>query len=184
MDVTYQRAFTVSETSSSVPTGYYELSPAQERYYDMQADHIKEKNAGMEKNEICNAISRVKLEDEEEYERNIEYMVQDDDFKSSWKIKDTAGLKAVTDSSNSDEKPAARKEPIIDTKTLKEPIKGSHLGKRVRHSDDGYTDMDPIVTGFGIIGRGGPWAISGGSHTESIIQGGEKKFTVTSSLMS
>ena len=49
LDVTYQHAFTASETSSSVPTGYYELSPAQERYYDIQADHIKEKNVGMEK---------------------------------------------------------------------------------------------------------------------------------------
>ena len=48
--VTYQRAFTASETSSSVPTGYYELSTARERYYDMQADHIKEKNVGMDKN--------------------------------------------------------------------------------------------------------------------------------------
>ena len=33
--------------------------------------------------------------------------------------------------------------------------------------------MDPIVTGFDIIGQGGHWAISGGSHTQSIIQGGE-----------
>ena len=33
--------------------------------------------------------------------------------------------------------------------------------------------MDPIVTGFGIIGQGGPRAISGGSHTQSIIHGGE-----------
>ena len=41
LDVTYQRAFTASETSSAVPTGYSELSPARERYYDMQANHIK-----------------------------------------------------------------------------------------------------------------------------------------------
>ena len=33
--------------------------------------------------------------------------------------------------------------------------------------------MDPVVTGLGIIGKGLPWAISGGSHTQSIIQGGE-----------
>ena len=38
----------------------------------MQADHIKENNVRMEKNEIRKAISRVKLEDEEEHERNIE----------------------------------------------------------------------------------------------------------------
>ena len=173
LDVTYQRAFTASETSSFVPTGYYELSPARERYYDMQSDQIKEKNVGMDKNEIRKAISRVKLEDEEEHERNIEYMSQDDDYKSTWKIKYPTGLKAVMDSSDSDEKPAARKEPITSTQTLKEPIKGSHLGKRVRHSEVGSTDMDNVVTGLGIIGQGGPRAISGGSHTQSIIKGGE-----------
>ena len=32
--------------------------------------------------------------------------------------------------------------------------------------------MDPIITGFGIIGQGGSWDISGGRHTQSIIQGG------------
>ena len=62
----------------------------------------------------------MKLEDEEEHERNIEYMAQDDDdYNSPWKIKDATGLNAVTDSSDSDEKPAARKEPITDTQTLK-----------------------------------------------------------------
>ena len=127
----------------------------------------------MDKNEIRKAISHVRLEDEEEHERNIEYMAQDDDdYKSPWKIKCATGLKAVTDSSDSDEKPAARKEPITDTQNLKEAIKGSHLGKRVRHSEGGSTNMDPIVKGLGIIGQGGPRAISGGSHTQSIIQGG------------
>ena len=79
-------------------------------------------------------------------------MARDGDYKSPWKIKDSTGLNAVTDSSDSDEKPAARKEPITVTQTLKEPIIGSHLGKRVRHSEDGHIDMDPIFTGFGIIG--------------------------------
>ena len=32
--------------------------------------------------------------------------------------------------------------------------------------------MDPIVTGFGIIRQGGSRAIIGGSHTQSIVQGG------------
>ena len=92
LDVTYQRAFTASETSSSAPTGYYDISPARERYYDMQADHIKEKNVRMDKNGICKAIFHVKLEYEEEHERNIEYMVHDDDYKSPWKIKPGASL--------------------------------------------------------------------------------------------
>ena len=139
----------------------------------MQADHIKEKNFGMDEDEIRKAISHVKFEDEAEHERNIEYMAQDDDdYKSPCKIKYATGLNAVTDSSDSDEKPAARKEPITDSQTLKEPIKGSHLGKRVCHSEGGSTDMDPVFTGLGIIGQGLPWAISGGSHTQSIIQGG------------
>ena len=142
----------------------------------MCAAHIKENNIGMDKVEIRKAISHVKSEDEEEHERNIENMVQDDDYKSPWKIKDATvatGLKTVTYSSDSDEKPAASNEPIKDTPTLKEPIKGSQLGKRVRHSEDVPTNMDPIVTGFGIIGQGGYRDISGGSHTQSIIQGGE-----------
>ena len=37
----------------------------------MQADQIKEKEVGMDKNEIRKAISCVKLEDEEEHARNI-----------------------------------------------------------------------------------------------------------------
>ena len=34
--------------------------------------------------------------------------------------------------------------------------------------------MDPVVTGLGIIGQGGYRTISGGSHAQSILQGGEK----------
>ena len=108
----------------------------------------------------------MKLVDEEEHEHNIENMVQDDDYKSPWRIKYAkvaTGLSVFMYSSDSDENPAARKEPI----------KGSQLGKRVRHSEDGHTDMEPIVTGFGIIGQGGPWTISRGSHTQRIIQVGE-----------
>ena len=59
LDVTYQRAFTASETSSAVSTGHYELSPTQERYYDMQVDIIAEKNVGMAKDKIYKAISHV-----------------------------------------------------------------------------------------------------------------------------
>ena len=69
--------------------------------------------------------------------------------------------------------PAARKYPIKDTQTLKEPIRGSHLGKRLHQSESGSTDMDPVVTEFDFIGQGGPRAISGGTHTQSIIQGRE-----------
>ena len=33
--------------------------------------------------------------------------------------------------------------------------------------------MDPVVTELDFIGQGRPRAISGGTHTQSIIQGGE-----------
>ena len=88
----------------------------------MMTGHIKEKNVGMDKDEICKAISHVKSEDEEEHERNIENMIQYDDYKSPYNIKDATvatSLKTVTYSSDSDEKPAARKEPITYTQTLK-----------------------------------------------------------------
>ena len=37
LNVTYQRAF----TESPVQQGLYKISPAQERYYHMMADHIE-----------------------------------------------------------------------------------------------------------------------------------------------
>ena len=97
----------------------------------------------MEKEKIRTAISQVKLEDEAYHERIIEYFTQeDDDYSLPWKGY-AVGLNAVTNSSYSDKitfripvtesdldkKPAARKEPIKDTPTLKAPITGSHLGK-------------------------------------------------------
>ena len=54
----------------------------------------------------------MKSEYEAYHERNIENMVQDDDYKSPWKIKDATvatGLKTVNYSSDSDENPDARK---------------------------------------------------------------------------
>ena len=93
-------------------------------------------------------------------------MIQDDDYKSPWENKYATvatGLRTITYSSGSDKNPAARKEPI----------KGSHLGKRVCHSINGPNDMDPFFIGIGIIGQGGSRTISGGSHTQSIFQGGE-----------
>ena len=176
MDVIYQRAFTASAKPSSVPKGLYEPSPARERFYDLFANVILDKNYGIDEDEIFKAVDYMKYEYEEEYERDIKDMIQDDDYKSPWKIKDATvatGFKTVTYSSDSDKKPAAIKYPIKDTQTIKEPIKGYHLGKRVRHSKYGPTNMDPIVTGFGIIGRGGFRTISGGSHTQIIFQGGE-----------
>ena len=48
----------------------------------MCADHIEEKNVGMDKEELRKAIAHVKYEYEEVHERNIENMIQEDNYKS------------------------------------------------------------------------------------------------------
>ena len=87
LDVTYQRTF----TASPVQQRLYEISPAQERYYDMMADNIEERNVGSEvtinKEKIRKAIDIVKSEEEAGHERNIDNMIQEDDYKSPWKEK-------------------------------------------------------------------------------------------------
>ena len=61
----------------------------------MCADHNKEKNVRMDKDELRKAIFHVKSEDEEEHERNIENMIQEDDYKSPWKNKDSTAVTIV-----------------------------------------------------------------------------------------
>ena len=102
----------------------------------------------MDKDKICEAISQVKHEDEAYHERNIEMLTHEvDDYSSPWKGV-AVGFAAVAYSSDSDEisfkkpvtesdldkKPAARQDPIKDTPTLKAPITGSRLGKRLFQS--------------------------------------------------
>ena len=92
----------------------------------------------------------------------------------------------LVDMENLDKKPAARKDLIKDTPTLKAPIKESYLGKRLRKSESGPTDMrpvvtkplaitgnlfnteslteNPIVTKLNVIGQGGSWAVIVGTH--------------------
>ena len=79
LDVTYQHAF----TASPVQQGLYQISPARERYYDILADHIEEKNVGnIDKEELRKAVAIVKSEDEAGHELNIDNMIQEDDYKS------------------------------------------------------------------------------------------------------
>ena len=81
LDVTYQRAFTASAAASTLQKGLYQISPARERYYDIMADHIEEKNVGtIDKEELRKAISHVKYEDEAENEHNIDNIIQEDDY--------------------------------------------------------------------------------------------------------
>ena len=65
LDVTYQRAFTASAATSTATEGFYQISQERERYYDIMADHIEEKNVRtIDKDELRKAISHVKSEDE------------------------------------------------------------------------------------------------------------------------
>ena len=94
-------------------------------------------------------------------------MKQVDDYKSPWKDKDAT---MVNDTSyiflNScdDEISDSSKE----VETSKEPIKDT----QVHDTLVGTTSVNSVVTGVGIIGRGGPRAISGGSITQVMIHGG------------
>ena len=64
-------------------------------------------------------------------------------------------------------------ETIKDTQMIKEPIiDDTHIVDRCRYLQDGTTNMDPVLTGVGIIGQRGPRNISGGSISQSTIQGG------------
>ena len=140
MDVTYQRAFTSSAATSTVPKVFYQIYPARERYYDIIADHIEEKNVGtIDKYELRKAISHVKSEDEAEHECNIDNMTQVDDYKFPWENKDATVATIVnnalddtgytfldsyyTDTSDSSKHVETSKNPIKDTQTIKEPIK-------------------------------------------------------------
>ena len=94
-------------------------------------------------------------------------MSQVDDYKLPWKdkyattVNDTAYafLNSYDDEiSDSDQMVEASKEPIKDT--------------HVHNTSVGTTNVDPVVTGVGIIGQGGPRAISGGSITQGMIHRG------------
>ena len=80
LDDTYQRAFTASAKLSSVPKGLYEPYQARKRFYDLLVNVILDKNYGIDKDEIWRAVDHMKSEYEEEHERDIKNMVQDDDY--------------------------------------------------------------------------------------------------------
>ena len=98
LDVTYQLAFIASAKPSSVPKGYYELSPARERFYDLFADVILDNNDGIDENEIFKEVDYMNSEYEEEHECDIKDMIQDDDYNSPWGNKDATdatGLRTI-----------------------------------------------------------------------------------------
>ena len=88
LDVTYQRVFTASPLQEVL----YQISPAQDRYYDMMADIIIEANFGSDEtinnDDLHQAITILKAEEEAGHECNINNMTQVDNYKSPWKDKD------------------------------------------------------------------------------------------------
>ena len=96
-------------------------------------------------------------------------MTQEDDYKSSWKDRDATDATTVNytlddtgftflnsfqdDTSYSSKQVETSKDPIKDTQTSKEPITDPHIFNRVRYLQDGPTNMDPVITGVGIIGK-------------------------------
>ena len=177
----------------------------------MQEKLLTERMDRMDKDKILEAVSQLKYEDEAYHERMIEMLIHEyDDYSLSCEGDGTDSTDSdefkkllteidlgccLVDMENLDKKPAARKYPIKDTPTLKAPITGCYLGKRLRQSESGPTDMrlvvrepltitenpfnpeplteNPIVTELNVIGQGGSRAVIGGTHTQSIIEGRE-----------
>ena len=116
----------------------------------------------MDKDKICEAVSELKYEDEAYHERMIERLIHEyDDYSASCEGDGTDSTESdefnklltesdldicLIDMENLDKKPAARKDPIKDTPTLKASITESYLGKRLCQSESGPTDMRPVVT--------------------------------------
>ena len=107
----------------------------------------------MDKDKICEAVSQLKHEYEAYHEWIIEMLTREyDDYSSSCEgdvtnstDSDEITFNKLLTESNLDKRPAARKDPIKDTPTLKTPITESYLGKRLRQSESGPTDMNPVV---------------------------------------
>ena len=145
--------------------------------------------------EVRKAITLLKSEEEAWHELNINNMTQEDDYKSPQKDKDATTVNNTLDDTafkflssfqddtselikqvETSEEPIkatqTSKEPIKDTQTSKEPITDTHIVDIVLFLQDGPTNVDPVVTGVGIIGQGGPRDIIRGSITQRIIRGG------------
>ena len=153
----------------------------------MMANNIIEANVGSDKtinnDDLHKAITILKSEEEARHEHNINNMTQQDGYKSPWKdkdattVNDTVNDTAYTflnswndDISGSSKHVDMSKQPIKDTQTSKEPVTDTHIVDRVCKLSVGTTNVDPVVTGVGIIGQGVPRDISRGSITQDIIQ--------------
>ena len=167
LDVTYKRAFMATPVSE----GIYQPSPERERNYDEIADSLIEANVQSNRTinnvDLHKAITLLKYEKEAEHERNISNLTQVDVYKLTWKYKYATTVNDLVYTfikSYNDDASDSRKQ----VQTIKEPIKDTY----VHDTSVGTTNVDPVVTGVGIIGRGGPRAISGVSIKHGMIHGG------------
>ena len=138
LDVTYQRAFAAFEKPSSIPPPPAYVSPLRGKYWDVQTKILTEKMDGMDKGTICEAVSQLKYEDKAYQESMIERLIHEyDDYSASCEGDGTDSTysdefkKLLTESDldiclvdmeNLDKKPAARKDTIKYTPTLKAQI--------------------------------------------------------------
>ena len=87
LDVIYQRTF----VASPVKEGYYQPSPARERYYDQLVKSLINSNVGSDGTinnyKLNEAITQLKSEKEAGHESNILYMTQVDEYMSPGKNK-------------------------------------------------------------------------------------------------
>ena len=128
----------------------------------------------------------MKYDEEAGHERNINNMTQEDDYKSPWEYKDATTVNdKVNDTAHTflnewndeisdlTEQVETSKEPIKETQTSAEPITDTNMVDRVRKQSVGTTNVDPVVTGVGIIGQGVPRAISGEVSPKALFTRGE-----------
>ena len=151
------------------------------------ANRVEKNNVGIDKEELRKAIDHVKSEDEAEHERNIDNMTQEDYYKSPQKNKYATDATTVNnalyetgytllnsfqdDTSDSSKQVETSKKPIKDTQTIKDPIiDDTHIFDNCCYLQDRPTNMEPVLTGVGIIGQRKPRTISGGGISQKIIQ--------------
>ena len=128
----------------------------------------------------------MKYEEEAGHERNIDNMTQEDDYKSPWKDKDATTVNNTLDNtaftflnsfqddtSDSSKQVETSKEPIKYTQTSKEPITDTHIVNIVRYLHDGTTNVDPVITGVGLIGQGDLGLLAGEASPKALFMGGK-----------
>ena len=130
LDVTYQRAF----MTSPVQEGYYQPSPARERYYDQLAKILINSNAGSDgtinNDKLNKAITQLKAEKEARHKRNILDMTQVDEYMLPGKNKDASTVNDLA-YHNLDEYKYKISDSSKQVEAIKQPIKNTYIVDRV-----------------------------------------------------